>query len=60
MVFGLIILGKRENPILLVNNGPVVIIISLRELKEKLIWGKLFEDYFEGLVYKDSLRSSSF
>ena len=52
LVFGLIILGKRENPILLVNNGPVVIIISLRELKEKLIWGKTFEDYFEGLVYR--------
>ena len=51
LVFGLIILGKRENPILLVNNGPVVI-ISLRELKEKLIWGKTFEDYFEDLVYR--------
>ena len=51
MVFGLIILGKRENPILLVNNGPVVI-ISLRELKVKLILGKTFEDYFEDLVYR--------
>lgn len=50
MVFGLIVLRKRENPILLVNNGPVVIIISLTELKEK-IWGKTFEDDFEELGY---------
>lgn len=55
LVFGLIILGKRENPILLVNNGPVVIIISLRELKEKLKTSeevKTFEDCFEDLVYR--------
>ena len=51
MVFHLIVLRKRENPILLVNNGPVVIIISLTELKEKLIWRKTFEDDFEELGY---------
>lgn len=43
---------KRKSYFACQCNGPVVIIISLRELKEKLIWGKTFEDYFEGLVYR--------
>lgn len=50
MAFGLIILRNGENPILPVNNGPVVIIFRLTELEERSS-----EDWL-----LDSLRSSSF
>lgn len=41
LVFGLIILRNRENPILPVNNGPVVVIFSLTELRKSSL-GKDF------------------
>jgi hypothetical protein len=47
LVFGLIIFRNRENPILPINKGPVVIIFSLTEQKEKLILVKTYEETIE-------------